>query len=154
VRKKKFLKNRFKKNCSGFTLVELLIVIAIIGLLGSIVFVSLRESKAKSRDGKRAADVISIAQALNLYQNNNQKYPCSVSDTPCASGETAITGVDNLSVKLKAENVISTAPLDPLNTGNYRYFYNSDGKTYTLRYCQETTINSRLSQDCNNIISP
>ena len=154
MRKKKFLKNRFKKNCSGFTLVELLVVIAIIGLLCSIIFVSLRESKAKSRDGKRVADIISIAQALNLYQNNKQRYPCSVSDSPCASGETAVTGADNLSAKLKAENVISAVPLDPLNAGDYRYFYDSNGQTYTLRYCQETTINSRLSQDCNNTTQP
>lgn len=141
-----------KKN--GFTLIELLVVIAIIGLLGSIIFVSLSESKAKSRDGKRASDAISIAQALNLYHNNNQKYPCSVSDNPCASGETAVSGTDNLSVKLRSENVISAVPTDPLNTGNYHYFYDSDGKTYTIRYCQETTINNRLSKDCNNTIKP
>lgn len=142
---------------SGFTLIELLVVIAIIGFLASIVFVSLSNSKARSRDAKRATDAISITQALGLYQNTNQKYPCSLAGcVACAPNcKIEITGTDNLSVELKNGNFISTVPKDPLNSVDYKYYYESEnGSTYTFWFCQETTSNPRLQQGCNNIVRP
>lgn len=65
-------KNHFRK---GFTLIELLIVIAILGILASIVVVSLGNSKAKSRDTRRKADVKTLYDAVNLYALDNYKFP-------------------------------------------------------------------------------
>lgn len=48
----------------GFTLVELLVVIALIGMLSSIVLVSLGPTRAKARDGKRISEVRQMALAL------------------------------------------------------------------------------------------
>ncbi|MDB5224520.1 MAG: gspG [Candidatus Adlerbacteria bacterium] len=62
----------------GFTLIELLTVIAIIGILASIVVVSLSTARAKGRDGKRIADLRSIQLAVDLYYNDNTKYPINV----------------------------------------------------------------------------
>lgn len=59
----------------GFTLIELLVVIAIIGLLASVVLVSLNSARAKSRDAKRIADAKLIANAMELYFNDNATYP-------------------------------------------------------------------------------
>jgi type II secretion system protein G len=68
----KELNNSFKRS---FTIFELLVAIAVIGLLVSIVFVSLNEMKAKARDAKRKTDLKAIQTALKMYYNDNNKYP-------------------------------------------------------------------------------
>ncbi len=64
-----------KNNQRGFTLIELLVVISIIGLLASVVLVSLNNTRVKGRDAKRAADIRQIATALELYNSDNGHYP-------------------------------------------------------------------------------
>ncbi|MBU1037026.1 type II secretion system GspH family protein [Patescibacteria group bacterium] len=52
----------------GFTVIELLIVIAIIGLLSTLAVVSLSGARAKARDAKRMYDLKRIEKALQLYE--------------------------------------------------------------------------------------
>lgn len=60
----------------GFTLVELLVVVAIIGILLSIVIVNVTSSRQKARDARRKADLRSIQTALELYANSHgDTYP-------------------------------------------------------------------------------
>lgn len=65
-----------KKN-KGFTLVELLIVIVILGLLSTIGIGSFISSQKKGRDARRKADLESITRAMELYYNDNDQYPGS-----------------------------------------------------------------------------
>jgi prepilin-type N-terminal cleavage/methylation domain-containing protein len=58
----------------GFTLIELLVVISIIGLLASVVLVSLNSARSKARDTKRKADLAQIAKALEFYYDQNNTY--------------------------------------------------------------------------------
>lgn len=61
----------------GFTLIELLVVIFIIGLLASIVVVSVNAARKKARDARRIADLDTVRTALEMYADaNNGKYPC------------------------------------------------------------------------------
>ena len=55
-----------KKNEKGFTLVELLVVISIIGLLASVALASLNSSRVKARDARRKADLRQVRHALEL----------------------------------------------------------------------------------------
>ncbi|MBU6447970.1 prepilin-type N-terminal cleavage/methylation domain-containing protein [Patescibacteria group bacterium] len=77
----------------GFTLIELLVVIAIIALLASVVLVALNGSRQKARDARRAADIKSIANAMELYFSKNNTYPASlaalVTDGDLASAPSA-----------------------------------------------------------------
>ena len=57
-----------KINKSGFTLVELLIVIIVIGILASIVLVTFNGSQAKARDARRISDLNNIADAIGSYR--------------------------------------------------------------------------------------
>ncbi len=66
----------------GFTLIELIVVIAIIGLLASVVMTSLSVSRARAEIAKMLTDYKSAANALELYrQSNGGQYP-GPPDTP------------------------------------------------------------------------
>jgi prepilin-type N-terminal cleavage/methylation domain-containing protein len=55
----------------GFTIIELLMVITIIGLLASIVLVSMQGLRAKARDAKRLSDMAAIQTAVEMYANTH-----------------------------------------------------------------------------------
>ena len=59
----------------GFTLVEILIVVGIIGLLASVVLSGLGSTRARGRDARRIADIRQAQQALELYYAKCQVYP-------------------------------------------------------------------------------
>ncbi len=65
---------------SAFTLIELLVVIALIGLLASVVVVSVYEVRAKARDIKRIAEAAEIRKALNVYLLAYGHYPEGADD--------------------------------------------------------------------------
>ncbi len=61
---------------SGFTLLELLIVIAIIGILASLAAVSYSSAQRRARDSQRQADLKAIQNALEqYYADNDGNYP-------------------------------------------------------------------------------
>ena len=62
----------------GFTLVELLIVISVIGVLSSLtVFTNISKNLQRSRDGRRQTDVEAIRSALEIYRSDKSSYPNS-----------------------------------------------------------------------------
>ena len=65
-------KNVFKK---GFTLIELMIVIVILGVLMGTILPRLTGAQARARDTGRVADLNTIAQALETYYDDNGAYP-------------------------------------------------------------------------------
>lgn len=64
----------FKK---GFTLIEVVVVIGIIGILTVIIFPAINNIRAKNRDSERVADIASLQLGLSLYYNQhaNEGYP-------------------------------------------------------------------------------
>jgi prepilin-type N-terminal cleavage/methylation domain-containing protein len=78
----------------GFTLLELLIVIVIIGILIALVLPNLINGPIRARDVRRKEDLNSISSGLEQYYNDNQSYPSAL---------TALTAGDYL----------KTIPQDP-----------------------------------------
>ena len=70
------------KSKKGFTLVELLAVIAIMAILSTIVVVQINGSKERARDNQRKADLLKIATALEFYRTDNKAYPSNLSTEP------------------------------------------------------------------------
>lgn len=65
------LKNKSK----GFTIVELLIVIVVIGILATLVIVTFTGIQQKARDSKRKTDLGAVQAALESYYSSNNTYP-------------------------------------------------------------------------------
>ena len=63
-----------RKNNKGFTLIEILIVCAMIAMLATIAIVTYDKAKAKSRDATRVQDVETIANAFYLYNQDSETY--------------------------------------------------------------------------------
>ena len=73
---------RFLSNIQGFTLIELIIVVAIIGLLAASAFVAVNPGKrvGDASDAKRWADITAIADAISHYSvDNTGSLPSAVS---------------------------------------------------------------------------
>lgn len=59
----------------GFTLVELMVVIVIIGLLATVVMVNVMPSQDKAMATKAKADIATLEQAMEMYRLDNFRYP-------------------------------------------------------------------------------
>lgn len=88
----------------GFTLVELMVVIVIIGLLATVVVINVMPAQDTARIRKAEADIATLEQGIEMYRLNRMSYP---------------SGSDGLQA-LVSEGFIKRLPEDPW--GNpYRY---------------------------------
>ncbi len=67
-----------RRKRSGFTLVELMVVIVIIGLLATIVAINVLPSQDKAMVGKAKADIATLEQAIETYRLDNLAFPDSL----------------------------------------------------------------------------
>jgi prepilin-type N-terminal cleavage/methylation domain-containing protein len=137
----------------GFTIIELLVVVAIIGILASVVLALFNRPKADSRDARRESDMKQIQNALALYISTNGVYPSSASTPPCATPITINGSSDCLSVALVEARSISQVPVDPQGVGacpsipptapgtGYCYISNAVGNDYAIYYHKESSTN-------------
>ena len=127
----KKLSKVFKGGVSGFTLIEMLIVIAIIAILAGIVLTGVRGFQATARDTKRIGDTRNILNLLELYFTRNGAYPG------------VLTALDTL-------GNVPTAP-----PGAAAYAYAVDGAM--LSYCMTAELendNSAAVDDASGGICP
>ncbi len=110
-----FYKNKNIKVRAGFTLIELLVVISIIGLLASVVFVSLNNARAKARWAKMLADFRQFNTAMELYYDKYNYYPCDVppSQDPGSGPVPVEENIYCVSHGLVASGFISKLPTPP-----------------------------------------
>jgi type IV pilus assembly protein PilA len=92
-----------KKRDQGFTIVELLIVIVVIGILALLVITTYSGIQAKARNSKRQTDVQSIQTQVEAFFSENGYYP----------SRTDMNDTSFLSSKLKSLD--SGALVDPSN---------------------------------------
>lgn len=108
----------------GFSLLELLIVMAVLALLTMLVAGNYVTSLKKGRDAQRKADLQSIQKALELYYEDNKSYPINSLPNPFCHPNGCAT-----------EQYMANFPTDPQG---YTYYYNStDGSYYRIYSCIE-----------------
>lgn len=121
----------------GFTIVELLIVIVVIGILAAISIVSYNGIQARGRDAQRLSDMNTIVKALEIYKAEHGEYPPHLSH-PSASGWEISVTADTFLSRLRTGNIsVSSVPVDPINkvetisaSGAITISYNADNKIY------------------------
>ncbi len=67
--------NRNFKRAEGFTLIEVMVVVVILGILASVVVPRIMDNPDKARVVKAKQDIRAIESALNLYKLDNFSYP-------------------------------------------------------------------------------
>jgi len=125
---------------AGFTLIEVLVVIFIIGLLASVVLVGLGTFRARGRDARRIADLRSMQIILELYYAKNGEYP----DT---------TPWDSLETTLKSAGIgASNIPEDPIPSEQYAYGASDSRQSYVLSAFLEDPDHRVLKNDIDEDI--
>jgi len=146
----------------GFTLIELLVVISIIGLLSSIVLVSVKSVRDKARDAVIITNIKELTTAMHAYYNEDgdghfpwgwengitrtgwQDTPCNSSLAPCNDPGDMCKDYSNSSVDIFLEQLVnagyfSNSSMDSLlknhTTAETRieYWYSCDLQDFRMR---------------------
>lgn len=100
----------------GFTVIELLVVIVVIGILSSITIVTYGGIQQRSRDSRRDSDTTQIKIAIEKFHSDNSMYPASCGDN---------VGCPVSSLAVELASYLKSVPHDPKyvadSSGDYKY---------------------------------
>lgn len=122
---REFLSLKSLDKNSGFTMVEVVIVVLLFGVLAGIGLFSVPSYLSKRRDNQRKADLHNMKIAFEDYNNDNDTYPPVNMIQSCNS--TAIAPY------------MKKVPCDPKTKAAYSYILSADGQGYQLYTLLENT---------------
>lgn len=136
-----------RKQSKGFTLVELLVVIAIVAILAAVVVLIINplELTRRGRDAARLSDLSNLQNAINVAVQeatdsgaailcNGGTYPCRGDSYPLAASDRLSDGTGWVLVNLGGQQSVSvpTLPVDPTNNATYYYTYCADNDAWEI----------------------
>ena len=131
------MQHKINKRGGGFTLIEILLVVAAIAILAGIVILAINPNKqlGDTRNAQRRADVNTILNAVYQYTiDNNGTLPSTITTTAtgvCKTGGTCTSLID-LSVLTASEKYLTSVPYDPntstTNSTNYNISKSANGR--------------------------
>jgi len=142
------------KKQKGFTLVELLIVIIIIGILATLVIVTFTGVQAKARDSKRQTSIEAVDSHLEAFYAENGYYPTVIDlqDITASTGwvATNMKGLDpaalsdpNSTPTATAATITGAAPVT--SPATYVYSYQAGGTG-----CDNTKASDKATNACSS----
>jgi general secretion pathway protein G len=125
------MKERERKYSRGFTLIELMIVIVIVGILATLLIPRIMERPEDARRMKAKVDIKSIESALKLYKIDNGFYPTSEQGLEALISKPDTPPVPN---KWKEGGYLEggAVPKDPWDNPYYYVSPTEDGKDYEI----------------------
>ena len=111
---------------AGFTLIEIMVVVFILGLLITLVAPRILGRTDEARQTKAAADIKAIEQALNLYKLDNGFYPTTEQGLEALVAPPT-TGL--IPKRWNPDGYLSKVPRDPWESS---YVFQSDGARYVI----------------------
>jgi len=130
-----------QKTKSGFTIVELLIVVVFIAILASITLIAYANIRLRARDNIRANDIASIQRALESYRAVNGVYPTANGagtnvppdfNSPFNNTYSYSNATDDSWLRsLRNSGLVGDLPKDPINDGSHFYIYMAYGRSGT-----------------------
>lgn len=122
------------KRRSAFTLIELLIVVAIIAILAAIAVPNFLEAQTRSRVGRTMNDLRTIALAMETYRIDHNGYPMGISND---GGVTWVQSGCDIKLLTTPISYLNQYPVDVFKliagSGNATY------RLYAVRYLPSTT---------------
>lgn len=141
----------------GFTLIEMLIVVAIIGLLASTILVGLGSVRRTARDARRTVDLQQIRNGLEIYFAKCRYYPgLEQSGGRCGNFQAPDSFAEMVEAITKSNLDISQIPNDPLYPVATYYYgvlnqpRTMQGRSYLLGAIFEDVNSAALEQDIDN----
>lgn len=132
------------KGEQGFTLMELMVVMIIIGILSTIIAGNFIQIKLRARDVKRKNDLAQMQRAIEAYYNDHGIYP-SFFTTDLTWGAPFVDPVSGVVYM----NQLPNDPQQP--TSQFLLLVNTSGTKYQLLAHLENTEDDDLNSDSNVI---
>lgn len=117
-----------KRHQAGFTLVEIMVVVIIIGLLAGIVVPNIMDNLDKANVQKARADFSAIQTALKLYRIDNFNFPTTEQGLEALVTKTSIAPVPR---NFKSNGYLDSLSKDPWGN-DYQYMSPADGREYDI----------------------
>ena len=115
----------------GFSLVELLVVVAIIAILASVVTLTVTTLLPSSRDGRRISDIKAVESALENYFTQVKNYPAGSICAGSYCSEDSYADNAFLQTELVTGGYLKDIPQDPKNTSDLKYIYGNPNNSGT-----------------------
>lgn len=133
-----------KRKQSGFTIVELLIVIVVIGILAALVVTTFAGIQRKARNTERETDVKAIHGQLEAYYAENNAYPALAQLQDTAWVQANLKGLDLAALKDPKAAAGQDTPAGTASGTQYGYVANPAGCTTAANDCTEYTLTANL----------